>query len=62
MKKLLTLLVVALSFSVQAAEAPKKPADKKEAAAPVIKPKVKKPCKPGQTEEKDGCHEVKKLK
>ena len=61
MKKILTLLVVALSFNIQAAEVPKKPIDKKE-AAPIIKPKVKRPCKPGQTEEKDGCHEVKKLK
>ena len=58
MKKLIPLLLVALfSFNAYAGEKPKK-----EAPPPAVKPQVKKPCKPGQTEEKDNCHQVKKLK
>ncbi len=60
--KYLILSLALFAFQVNAAEAPKKTPAKKEAAAPAIKPQVKRPCKPGQTEEKDGCHEVKKLK
>jgi len=56
------LALTILSLQANAAEPPKKAPAKKEAAAPAIKPQVKRPCKPGQTEEKDGCHEVKKLK
>jgi hypothetical protein len=60
--KYLILSLALFAFHVNAAEPPKKAPAKKEAAAPAIKPQVKRPCKPGQTEEKDGCHEVKKLK
>ena len=61
--KYLILSLALLSFQLQAAEAPpKKVPAKKEAAAPAIKPQVKRPCKPGQTAEKDGCHEVNKQK
>jgi hypothetical protein len=62
MKKLITLALSAFLFTnVMATETKKVPA-KKEEAVPAAKPKVKRPCKPGQTEKKDGCHEVKKLK
>ncbi len=60
--KYLILSLALFAFQINAAEPPKKEPAKKEAAAPAIKPQVKRPCKPGQTEEKDGCHEVKKLK
>lgn len=61
--KYLILSLALFSFQLQAAEAPPKKAPaKKEAAAPAIKPQVKRPCKPGQTAEKDGCHEVNKQK
>lgn len=62
MKNLITLSLLALlSFNVTAADTKKAPV-KKEAAAPTIKPQVKRPCKVGQTAEKDSCREVKKLK
>ena len=58
MKNILIALSLALSTSlVFAAEA------KKEEKPPVTaqkKPEVKKPCKEGQTPEKDNCHEFKK--
>ena len=60
--KYLILSLALFAFQVNAAEAPKKDSAKKEAAAPAIKPVVKRPCKPGQTEEKDGCHQVNKQK
>ena len=56
MKKTIALIAAAM-LSVSVAQAQTKPADK---PAPV-KPVVKKPCKEGQTEEKDGCHELKKI-
>jgi hypothetical protein len=43
------LALTILSLQANAAEPPKKAPAKKEAAAPAIKPQVKRPCKPGQT-------------
>lgn len=71
MKTLIAVLVTTLfSFNALAADPPKaepkKDAPKAEAKADAKKDdkkadaKVKKPCKEGQTEEKDNCHEVKK--
>ena len=63
MKNLITLILLAFSLNGLAGEAPKSPAKPtKKEAAPTLKPQVKRPCKPGQTEEKDSCHEVKNQK
>lgn len=62
MKQLILALTLALSTSFAYADAAKD-AGKKEEKPPVTaqkKPDVKKPCKEGQTAEKDNCHEVKK--
>jgi hypothetical protein len=59
MKNILIALTLAISTSFVYADAAKK-----EAKPPVTaqkKPEVKKPCKQGQTAEKDKCHEVKKI-
>ena len=60
--KYLILSLALISFQLNAADTPSKAPVKKEAAAPTLKPQVKRPCKPGQTAEKDNCHEVKKQK
>jgi len=56
MKNLLLLTALTFSLNTLAAEPQKVPAKKE--AAPVIKPKVKRPCKTGQSEEKDDCHKI----
>jgi len=59
MKNVLITLSLVLSTSFVYADAAKK-----EVKPPVTaqkKPEVKKPCKEGQTAEKDKCHEVKKI-
>ena len=58
MKKLLTVLTLAVATSFAYADT-----GKKEDKPPVTaqkKPEVKKPCKEGQDPDKDNCHVVKK--
>lgn len=58
MNKLLVALSLTLASTLTYADA------KKEDKPPVQaqqKPDVKKPCKEGQTPEKDNCHELKKV-
>ena len=59
MKHLLLVLTLALSTSFVYADAAKK--EDKPPVTAQKKPDVKKPCKEGQTAEKDNCHEVKKV-
>lgn len=58
MKKILATLLMASVASFAYADASKK--EEKPPVTAQKKPEVKKPCKEGQTAEKDGCHEVKK--
>lgn len=58
MKQLVLALTLALSTSFAYADAAKK--EEKPPVQAQKKPDVKKPCKEGQTAEKDNCHEVKK--
>lgn len=66
MKTLIAVVLSVFAVTAFAADPPKKEEKKEPVKAEVKKddkkaePKVMKPCKEGQTEEKDGCHEVKK--
>jgi len=70
MKYLIALVASMFMLTAYASDAKKEEKKEPAKAAEVKKddkkadakaePKVKKPCKEGQTEEKDGCHEVKK--
>lgn len=59
MKSLLIALTLALTTSLAFADG--KPADAKPPVTAQKKPTVQKPCKEGQTPEKDKCHAVKKV-
>ncbi len=59
MKNVLIALSLILSTSFVYADAAKK--EDKPPVTAQKKPEVKKPCKEGQTAEKDNCHEVKKI-
>ena len=59
MKNVLIALSLVLSTSFVYADAAKK--EEKPPVTAQKKPVVKKPCKEGQTAEKDKCHEVKKI-
>jgi hypothetical protein len=59
MKNVLIALSLVLSTSFVYADAAKK--EDKPPVTAQKKPEVKKPCKEGQTAEKDKCHEVKKI-
>jgi hypothetical protein len=59
MKNVLIALSLVLSTSFAYADATKK--EDKPPVTAQKKPEVKKPCKEGQTAEKDKCHEVKKI-
>jgi hypothetical protein len=59
MKNVLITLSLVLSTSFVYADAAKK--EDKPPVTAQKKPEVKKPCKEGQTAEKDKCHEVKKI-
>jgi len=59
MKNVLVALSLVLSTSFVYADAAKK--EDKPPVTAQKKPEVKKPCKEGQTAEKDKCHEVKKI-
>jgi hypothetical protein len=59
MKNVLIALSLVLSTSFVYADATKK--EDKPPVTAQKKPEVKKPCKEGQTAEKDKCHEVKKI-
>ena len=59
MKNVLIALSLILSTSFVYADATKK--EDKPPVTAQKKPEVKKPCKEGQTAEKDKCHEVKKI-
>ena len=59
MKNVLIALSLILSTSFVYADAAKK--EDKPPVTAQKKPEVKKPCKEGQTAEKDKCHEVKKI-
>lgn len=58
MKNLLIALSLALTSSLVFADVAKK--EEKPPVTAQKKPEVKKPCKEGQTPEKDKCHEFKK--
>lgn len=58
MKNVLLALTLGLSTTLAFADAAKK--DEKPPVTAQKKPEVKKPCKDGQTPEKDNCHEFKK--
>ena len=60
MNNTLIALTIALLTSLAFADAAKKEEPKPPVTAQK-KPDVKKPCKEGQTAEKDNCHEVKKV-
>jgi hypothetical protein len=71
MKSLVAIAAVLALFTTTAFASDPKKEDKKEPVKAEVKkdekkadakaePKVKKPCKEGQTEEKDNCHDVKK--
>jgi hypothetical protein len=59
MKNVLIALSLVLSTSFVYADVTKK--EDKPPVTAQKKPEVKKPCKEGQTAEKDKCHEVKKI-